>query len=504
MKPTQNPFGDLAPGAQLDGLTVVRRIGEGGMANLYLVHDADSREQVIKVPRQALGTDPVSYVAFENELRLAPYLSDFPFAYMPSTRGGSNAQYLVMAYIPGQDLWSYLKERGTLSEAEAVALARKIVHAVAELHARRIVHLDLKLSNVMLTPAGEVRLVDFGIANHLDLPDLIYESFHEPKGTPAYIAPEQFIGVRDEPRSDVFSMGVMLYEMTTGKLPFPEASSELDVIRRIQRQTISPRVHRPELSSDFEAIVDQCLRPNPDDRFADMPALLAALTALAQPAVVATPSPLLAPAATAPVSRPPSFLRSAGNYLRRVFTRSADHLGRVREWAEQRKLAKGTRPYRILVALDLGDNGARDAMNLEILRQSLRLAQLQPTFITVMTAIQVDIGMASGDKAAEHLNSALVSTRLHINKLLARLGPSDTPIAINVVLGEADDAVRKCVDEYDMQLVVIGCRPKSAFSRFLHGGTGYRILTSVRRSVHVVFFEPQAAVVAQRPPSIAA
>jgi protein-serine/threonine kinase len=493
-----SPFGDLAPGAQLDGLTVVRRIGEGGMANLYLVHDADGREQVIKVPRQALGTDPVSYVAFENELRLAPYLSDFPFAYMPSTRGGSHAQYLVMAYIPGQDLWSYLKERGTMSEAEAVALAQKIVHAVAALHARRIVHLDLKLSNVMLTPTGEVRLVDFGIANHLDLPDLIYESFHEPKGTPAYIAPEQFIGVRDEPRSDVFSIGVMLYEMTTGKLPFPEAASELDVIRRIQRQTISPRVHRPELSHDFETIVDRCLKPNPDDRFADAAALFAALDALALPAVA---TPAMTP--TAPLKRPPSFLHSAGNYLRRVFTRGADHLGRVREWAEQRKQAKGAKAYRLLAALDLGDDGARDEMNLEILRQTLRLAQLQPSLITVMTAIQVDIGMASGDKAAEHLNSALVATRLRISQLLARLGPTETPIAINVVLGEADDAVRKCVDEYDVQLVVIGCRPKSAFSRFLHGGTGYRILTSVRRSVHVVFFGSGTAAAAGQP-SIAA
>ena len=124
------------------------------------------------------------------------------------------------------DLLTHLREAGFLSEEEAVSLIRKIVLAMSELHQRRILHLDLKLSNVMITSDGNVRLVDFGLANHLDLPDLIYESFPEPKGTPAYIAPEQFIGVRDDPRSDIFSIGTMLYEMTTGKLPFPDARTE--------------------------------------------------------------------------------------------------------------------------------------------------------------------------------------------------------------------------------------------------------------------------------------
>ena len=157
-----------------------------------------------------------------------------------------------MDYIPGVDLWTYLKEHGPLSESQAVALARKLAHALRALHQLGIIHLDLKLSNVMLTPDGEVRLVDFGLAYHRSLPDLIYESFQEPKGTPAYIAPEQFSGVRDEPRSDIFSFGTMLFELTTGKLPYPETTSVLGVSRRIGKDALSPRYYQPELSEAFE------------------------------------------------------------------------------------------------------------------------------------------------------------------------------------------------------------------------------------------------------------
>ena len=176
---------------------------------LFLAHDEQGRQCVRKVPRRTLDTDPVAVVAFENELRLARYLEDFPLAYMPVSQHDGERHYLVMEYIDGTDLWTHLREQGCLNEAQAIALTKKIVYALAELHRRRIVHLDIKLSNVMMTRDGDVRLIDFGLANHLDLPDIIYESFQEPKGSPAYIAPEQFFGVRDEPRSDLFSIGTL-------------------------------------------------------------------------------------------------------------------------------------------------------------------------------------------------------------------------------------------------------------------------------------------------------
>jgi nucleotide-binding universal stress UspA family protein len=480
----ENCFGEIAPGTVIDGLIIEKMIGEGAMANLYLVREAGGGRRVIKVPRQSLKVDPVSLVAFENELRLAPYLENFTHAYMPRVRGQTSQQYLVMDYIQGVDLWSYLKQHGPLPEAETIAMGKMIVRALAALHRHRIVHLDLKLSNVMLTPAGEVRLIDFGLANHLDLPDLIYESFREPKGTPAYIAPEQFIGVRDEPRSDLFSLGVMLFELATGVLPHPEATSVLDVINRIKRRPASPRLHNPALSQRFEQIVEQCLRADPDDRFADMDALAAALESW-------QPEPVAGIAAPAPglVARISSLPRSITSYLRDLFQRT-DHFGQITRWAEKHHLTRATRPYRILAAVDLA---ASEAMNLEILRQAQQLARLQPSLITVMSVLSVDVGMASGDKETELVNEQMVKARKAIAALLRKAGRHETPVGVNVVIGHHPvDGINQCVEEYGIDLVVIGCRRKNRFAHFMQDKTGYSILTSVRRNVFVVHAPPAA------------
>ncbi|MEK7758735.1 MAG: bifunctional serine/threonine-protein kinase/universal stress protein [Pseudomonadota bacterium] len=492
-------FGDIAPDASVDGLTVEKKIGEGAMANLYLVRDAAGGQRVIKVPRQSFKVDPVSLVAFENELRLAPYLEDFPYAYMPRISGQASGQYLVMDYIQGVDLRSHLKEHGPLPEADAIALGKKIVRAVAELHRRRIVHLDLKLSNVMRTPEGEVRLIDFGLANHLDLPDLIYESFREPKGTPVYIAPEQFIGVRDEPRSDLFSVGVMLFELATGKLPYPDGSSVLDVINRIKRKPVSPRLYNPELSRQLERIIGKCLHADPDDRFADMDALYDALESWQTEPDVAGNAETISAAATGLAERIATLSRSVTNYCSGLFDR-ADHFGQITRWAERRSLSRGASPHRILAAIDLN---AGDALNLEILRQTRQLTRLQPSLITVMSVLAVEVGMASGDKEAEIINEQMVKTRKKIASLLQQAGRQAAPVGVNVVIGnDPVGAITQCAEDYGIDLVVIGCLPKNPFANFIHGKTGYKILTSIKRSVFVVHAPEKISTEARAPAAI--
>lgn len=144
----QNPAHDeLEPGQHVAGFTIVKKIGAGAMAVLYLVTDKDGHQHSLKLPRQRLGVDPVSLVAFENELRLAPYLEDFPHAYMPKVVHDGDNRYLLMEYIEGIDLWTHMTKNGCLTEDEAISLIKKIVYALAKLHLRRIVHLDIKLSN---------------------------------------------------------------------------------------------------------------------------------------------------------------------------------------------------------------------------------------------------------------------------------------------------------------------------------------------------------------------
>lgn len=471
---------DLDDCLALEGFTIERQIGEGGMAVLYLAVNSAGERRVLKFPRRAPEADPVALVAFENELRLARYLEDFPYAHMPVAQPGADARCLVMRYIEGTDLWAYLRRNGCLSEAEAIALTKKIVRALAGLHERRILHLDVKLSNIMITAAGDVRLIDFGLANHLDLPDLIYESFQEPKGTPAYIAPEQFYGVRDEPRSDVFSIGTILFEMTTSRLPFPEAQNVLNVISRIKRRAVSPRVYRPELSEGFAAVVRTCLENLPDRRYASMEALYDALEQLERQAGE--------PAAPAPV---PAVNRRWWG----LGSESPDHLEELEQWIAEHKHCRAGICHRIVAAINLAPGPRAEALNREILEQAVRMAKMQPSAITLLTVLPPqDIGLASGEKEQQVRNAAYQEARMRVRELLDRVDGGGIPIGINVRAGETLERIARCVKDYEADLLIIGARARNALSRFLLGSTAYKVLTTIKCPIYVVQEKTEKAV----------
>ena len=485
MTDTAGQFSVFEPGSNFDGFTIEKQIGEGGMARLFLAHDESGRQRVLKVPRCTLDVDPVAVVAFENELRLARYLEDFPHAYMPVSQSGGERHYLVMDYIEGTDLWTHLREQGCLGEAQAIALAKKIVHAMAELHRRRIVHLDIKLSNIMITRDGEVRIIDFGLANHLDLPDLIYESFQEPKGTPAYIAPEQFFGVRDEPRSDLFSIGTMLYEMTTSKLPFPDAHSELGVINRIKGDAVSPCHYRPELSEGFASLVLTCLQNVPDRRFPSMDALYSALDQIEPAAAAAAP----AAAAPAPISAMIGgklLARLTGHFWRAVRSAEGDKLDEIKAWIAEHQ-ARRTPRYRIVAALDNDSSERATVLNREILAQAIRQARLQPSIITVLTVLSDhNVAFAASERERKELNTAYQEARVAMTRVIADSARDDLPIGINIRSGEPVDAIAGCVADYEANLLVIGARKRRAMSRFVLGSTAYKVLTTIKCPIIVV------------------
>lgn len=486
-------------GNSLDGYTIERQIGEGGMARLYLARDADRRQRVLKVPHRNCAADPVAVVAFENELRLARYLEDFPHAYMPVSKRCGERDFLVMDYIEGTDLWSHLRQHGCLDETQALALAKKIVRALAELHRRRIVHLDVKLSNIMVTPAGEVRLVDFGLANHLDLPDHIYESFQEPKGTPAYIAPEQFFGVRDEPRSDIFSIGTLLYEMTTSRLPFADAHSELDVIGRIRSEPVSPRHYRPELSTAFEALVLTCLEKIPDRRFPSMDALLDALEGI-EPAAAAPrpPQPPAGDTSAAPATAG-LLARLTGRLWHAVRPAAADAVEEIKAWIAARQEQRQPR-FRIVVALD-HDGGTRaEVLNRSLLAAAMRQSALQPTSITLVTVLRDYNAAMADERERQELNAASQAARERMTNLIAEAGSGEVTVGINVRSGDPIAAIAACVADYEADLLIIGARERNALSRFVLGSTAYKVLTTIKCPVFVV----QETVAKARRPGLTA
>lgn len=480
---------ELEPGQYIAGYTIQKKIGEGAMAILYLVTDKDGQQFSLKMPLQRLGVDPVSLVAFENELRLAPHLENFPHAYMPKVVQHEQDRLLLMEYIEGVDLWTHLTNNGCLNEDEAISLIKKVVYALSKLHEQRILHLDIKLSNIMVTKDGEIRLIDFGLANHLGLPDIIHESFYEPKGTPCYIAPEQFIGVRDDFRSDIFSLGVMLFEMTTNKLPFGEGTTPMDVISRIKKDIVLPKKYNPKLSETFNYVVGTCLHANPEMRFTDMTHLYEMLgmwdDGIAIDSIMGFGKK---PAANKKQKKNPvtSLLKPAYRIVKHLFDFTPDNFQRLKQWAEYRRKTQSEKHYRILVAIMLDENMQLTPFNMEIIEEAYHLARMENTAITIVTAIENDAGMASGEAEAKSNNELCNKARIAISNLIQASAKSDIPVGINIQAGSVVEVIENCVKYYNADLLVIGSRKKGSFSHFIRHNYTNRILPAVSCNTFIV------------------
>jgi nucleotide-binding universal stress UspA family protein len=174
--------------------------------------------------------------------------------------------YIVMEAIPGQTLLPRLTEL-PLPYAEVADIGVKIAQALDDLHRQHVVHLDVKPSNIMFRPTGEAVLLDFGLSHHEQLPDLMQEEFRLPFGTAPYMSPEQLRGIRNDPRSDLFALGVLLYFFSTGVRPFGESETLRGMRRRLWRDPVPPRQLRPHYPPWLQEAVLRCLEIEPAWRY---------------------------------------------------------------------------------------------------------------------------------------------------------------------------------------------------------------------------------------------
>jgi serine/threonine protein kinase len=271
-------------GDRLDHFVIEATVFEGALTRVYRARDMLTDVPVaLKVPFGDILNQPVLYYHLQNEQRIGPEL-DHPnvvrFIQRDQTR-----QYTIMEFLPGKDLKAHLISTGRcMAFDDAREIVQQAAEALGYLHGRGIHHLDIKPENIMVLPDGSVKLLDFGLARWAKLPDLLAVDFIEPFGTPYYIAPEQLTGIRDDPRSDIYSLAVVLYEMLTGNLPYQRSLKLSKARHRLRVPPTPPRHYVPDLSPAIQEILLKALERKPGDRY---PSVQAFQRDLANPARVA-------------------------------------------------------------------------------------------------------------------------------------------------------------------------------------------------------------------------
>jgi len=257
----------LNPGDKVDDFLIEERLYVGGMAVIYRVRGPQSHEPMImKLPRLGFGEPATSLIGFETEQMVMQSLGGPHIPKLFAVGALERTPYLVMELISGNRLHDLIA-KGPLPAEEVAQIGTAIASAIHALHSQHVIHLDLNPGNVLFRETGEAVLVDFGLAHHSHYPDLMAEEFARPVGTPAYISPEQIFGVRCDPRSDLFALGVLLYELATGRLPFGAPTSRRGLRRRLYRDPVPPRVLVPAIPEWLQEIILHCLEVDARQRY---------------------------------------------------------------------------------------------------------------------------------------------------------------------------------------------------------------------------------------------
>ena len=268
----------FAPGAMLGPYRLERKLGEGGMGSVYLATDTRlDRSVAVKVISRALARTADARARFVREARSAAALSHANIAALHDIGETAETPWLVMEYVDGASLRSRLA--GPLGEAVWLRYAAEITAALAHAHARRIIHRDIKPENILITADDRVKVIDFGLARAVQEQAAASGTITQPNafiGTPAYAAPELLAGGSASPRSDVYSLGVVLYEMACGEQPFARLTGQA-LISAILAGSYTACGAQPARSAVVAALIDRAMSREPAARYKDAAEVAAAL-----------------------------------------------------------------------------------------------------------------------------------------------------------------------------------------------------------------------------------
>jgi serine/threonine-protein kinase len=255
-------------GDALDHYSLDAVVAQSGMSVLYRAIDRNTGRQVaLKIPLAGMEEDPVLFERFKREQEIGQLL-DHPGIVKTYNDEERSRTYMVLEWVDGRLLRTILNEEKKLSIERATKIALGMCDALDYMHKRGIVHRDLKPENIMVDENDNIKLIDFGIALKEDARRLTFVNVSNMLGTPDYISPEQVQGNRGDQRSDIYALGIMLYEMLTGTVPFVGPNPLAVMNERMLHEPRAPRELNPDISPELQEILYRALERNPRHRYA--------------------------------------------------------------------------------------------------------------------------------------------------------------------------------------------------------------------------------------------
>jgi serine/threonine protein kinase/predicted Zn-dependent protease len=260
---------------------IIEELGKGGMGKVYKVHDTKIKEKIaLKLIKPEIAKDKKTIERFSNELKFARKIRHKNICQMFDLGEDRGSHFITMEFVEGQDLKKLIRQSGQLAIGTTINIAKQVCDGLVEAHESGVIHRDLKPSNIMIDADGNARIMDFGIARSIEGKSITGAGVMI--GTPDYMSPEQVDGKETDQRSDVYSLGVILYEMVTGRAPF-EGDTALSIAVKHKTETPpDPRKYNEQISEELSQIIMRCLEKDKENRFQNAVELRKAISDIEQ------------------------------------------------------------------------------------------------------------------------------------------------------------------------------------------------------------------------------
>ncbi len=266
-KTLETPVSELARGNLFASrYEIIEELGKGGMGRVYRVEDTELKQEIaLKLIKPEISADKKTIERFRNELKIARNIRHKNVCGMYDLGEKEGAYFITMEYIRGEDLKNLIRKMGQLSAGQAITIAKQVCDGLGEAHRLGVVHRDLKPQNIMIDTDGDSRIMDFGIARSLEAKGITGAGVMI--GTPEYMSPEQVEGKEVDLRSDIYSLGIILYEMVTGRVPFEGDTPFTVGVKQKSEAPKNPKELNPQIPDDLNRVILRCLEKDKENRY---------------------------------------------------------------------------------------------------------------------------------------------------------------------------------------------------------------------------------------------